>query len=96
MAFDVSRENVEKLKKLAEDIPSSVEEMEQASKALESCYENVSGTVGPHSKEIKEIVEGLNRLLKESGSTINEIPPRLKNMADIMQSIIDKNPQNFR
>ena len=78
MAFQVNEEAVSVMRDLAKKIPNSVEGLLQANQEVLSCYEDVRETVGPHTQEIEAIVHNLNRALKQSSESINEIPQKLE------------------
>ena len=68
-------------------------EVLQANNEVINCYEQVKDTVGPHTRQIKSIVRDLNRSLKGSAETLNEVSRGLKSLANRCQVILDK--KNF-
>ena len=93
MAFQVNEEAVSLMRDLAKKIPNSVEGLLQANQEVLSCYEDVRETVGPHTQEIEAIVHNLNRALKQSSESINEIPQKLEKLASRCEEILRNRPQ---
>ena len=81
------------MKELAQKIPDTMSEVLQANNEVINCYEQVKDTVGPHTRQIKSIVRDLNRSLKGSAETLNEVSRGLKSLANRCQVILDK--KNF-
>ena len=99
MAFQVDEEAVSVMRGLARKIPDSVEGLLSANQDVLRCYEDVKDTVGPHTAEIEKIVHKLNRLIKHSSASINEVPERLEKLASRSEEIIKSRPsrcQDFR
>lgn len=96
MAFQINEEAVSVMRDLAQKIPNSVEGLEKANRDVLSCYEDVRKTVGPHTQEIEVIVQNLNRALKQSSESINEIPQKLNKLIARCEEIIRNRPtQSF-
>lgn len=93
MAFQVNEEAVSLMRELEKKIPGSVEGLLQANREVLNCYENVKETVGPHTQEIEEIVQDINRIIKQSSDSINEIPARLESLAERCEEIIRMRPK---
>lgn len=93
MAFQISEEAVTTMETLSRKIPEIVEKINQANTDVIRCYEDVRGTVGPHTQEIEAIVQELNQALKQSSETINRIPGKLDSLSKECRKILEKRPK---
>ena len=94
MAFQVSYEAVEVMRKLAKKIPFTVDALLDANKEVIDCYEQVKDTVGPHSKKIESIVQEVEKRVRKNAVNIEFVANRLDQLAGRCQLILDK--KNFK
>lgn len=93
MAFEISEKAVTAMETLSRKIPEIVEKINQANIDVISCYEDVRGTVGPHTQEIEAIVQELTQALKQSSETINRISGKLYSLSKKCRKILENRPK---
>ena len=86
----ISYEAVEALKKLAESLPEAVEASKLAADTLDTSFEEKKELLGPHTAEMKAIIDGIADANATGRTSIIKVQTGLLKSAVILKGILDK------
>lgn len=88
MRLSINQQSVNALREFSEIIPCTLENLEADIEELIRVYDNVSGEVGPHEENFREMLQTIQRAKTIAAESIYELTYILKSTADKMEAYI--------
>ncbi len=88
--YAVSEEGIIALKTMSAAIISASEKIIELTGTLQTVIDDNPKTLGPHKKELDEVIKAINSEVKAATEPINSVSQSLEKVAKGYRSIIDK------
>lgn len=87
----VSAEGARELKQLAEALPESSETINRSAGDLENSFEELKETLGPHTNDIKEIIDIIRDAQSKAQTSVMKVYANLQKVSSKIMEIVEKN-----
>lgn len=88
--YAVSQEGIVALKTMASAIVTASDKIKELTVDLKTVVDDNPNTLGPHRKEIEEVINAINAEVKAATEPIGSVSKALEKVANGYQKIIDK------
>lgn len=96
MGLAVTEESVQIMEATSAGISDTMENIKQAIETLKGAYEENADGLGPHSEDIRELIEELKKITGEGEVPAKKLVLKLTRLAARYQERIDNNPYKGR
>ena len=88
--IDISEKGVELLNKMSDDIGQFVDSIAAYSDSFVGALDDYPA-LGPHKKELLEVIEEILLAVKDTGSSANSVGEKLRELANDYEEFIENN-----